>query len=417
MLGFEIGRLGLKESIDRIEVLKDVSVFPLDETGDVIHEDSSTHEAAREIRLLLQRVLELNPHDFLQKMRELFFHLFSVDHSHYRDLLLQAARKEPEATRDFCLSFLFSDDVIFIDDQKNLSDLYDVLSFIGIEKIPAESLRQVRDLLSEPFFRRPSLHARTIRFLAPVFVAEDILEIRTLYEMDLVPRDLLPWSEVQFIFAKLSLPESWLEEPIVRPGQHLDRVRPEDLEDIRWAVGLEGTPLQIIFRYLGCLVAAGPDATELFYQMSEKLPETAFHRRLFETTGQRLAFERALLLLREDILRDVHRSREWILGTSEEIFNPAGLPTPLTPWPARLRFLPTLWTEFANPIDQSDFGQEAQPEIQQLDLIAERVARLMGKHPLPSADDVIEAENAFKEFLVQWDKLIAKLCPRLDILP
>lgn len=417
MLGFEIGRLGLKESLDRIETLKDVSVFPLDESGDVIHEDSSTHEAAREIRLLLQRVLDLNTRDFLEKMRELYFHLFSVDHSHYRDLLLQAARKEPEATRDFCLSFLFSDDVIFIDDQKNLADLYDVLSFIGIEKIPTESLAQIKDLLSEPFFRRPSLHARTIRFLAPVFTVEDLLQIRSLYEMDLIPRNLLPWPEIQFIFAKFSLPDTWLEEPPARPEQHLDRVRPDDLEDLRWAVGLEGTPLQIVFRYLGCLVAAGPEATELFYQVSEKLPETAFHRGLFETRGQRLAFERALLLLRDDILRDVHRSREWILEMSEEIFNPAGLPTPLTPWPVRLRFLPTLWTEFANPFDQSDFAKDASAEIAQLDRLTERLAQLMGKRPLPSADDLTEGENVFQEFLNSWDRLIGKLCPHLDVLP
>ena len=417
MLGFEIGRLGLPETLSRIESLKDISVFPLDEDGVVIHEDPSTHQSARELRLLLQHTLELSLQDFLVKMRELYFHLFAADHSHYSDLLFQAARKSPALVQDFCMNLILSEDVIFLDDQKNLLHLFDVLDSMGLATLPSASVDQIRGLLREPFFRRPSLHARVIQFLGPSLNAEDFQAIRALYEMDLVPLHVLPWDQVISWGTHLALRNEILAPPRPRPEVLSATIQPEDLEDLRWSVGLEGVPLQIVFRYLGALAAAGPEATQLFYQVSEALPDAVFHRRHFETEGHQWAFEASLNLLREDLLREVHRSGEWISEMSEEIFNPANVHTPLSAWPTRLRFLPTLWTEFANPIESSEIFPLLAPHIETLDGIIERLALLLTKSPLPSADALQEGETLAHDFLRSWQRLLAVLCPHLDVLP
>lgn len=417
MIGFQIAQLGLDETLSRIDALKDIAVYPLDEEGELIDDDNSAEDSAREIRLLLQRLLEIDVRSFLVKMRELYFHLFSVDHDHYKDLLMQAAQKDPAATRDFCLSFLFSDDVIFVDDQKNLADLIDVLETIGLRDLEAASLQQLRDLLKEPFFRRPSLHARTIRLLLPHLEPKDLAPIRRLFELDLIPPEQLSWSEVQLKFAPLQVPPSSLVTPVPRPELHLDDMEPEDLEDLRWGVGLEGLALQIVYRYLGCMIAAGPEAIELFYQTSEKLPETAFQRRLFETHGHRLAFERGLEMLREDILRDVHHSGLWFREVSEEIFNPAGVPVPRSPWPAPIRFLPALWMEFANPTDGSEFALEAAEEIKQVDQLIQKLNQMLAQRGYPSADDLAEGEKVFESFLGLWNRLLSKASVHLDVIP
>ncbi|MBM6453106.1 hypothetical protein, partial [Lacticaseibacillus paracasei] len=60
---------------------------------------AATHDSAREMRLLLQRMLDLDFDAFTTEMRRLYFHLFAIDHDHYRDLLFQAAQKNPAAVR------------------------------------------------------------------------------------------------------------------------------------------------------------------------------------------------------------------------------------------------------------------------------------------------------------------------------
>ncbi|MBX3034671.1 MAG: hypothetical protein KF865_12175 [Bdellovibrionaceae bacterium] len=414
-LGFEIAHLSLDDALSRIGVLQDAAILPVDEDGVVIEDDSGAQESAREIRLLLQRVLDLDTRAFLGKMRELFFHLFSVDHSHYHDLLLQSARRDPVGTRDFCLEFILSEDVLFIDDQENLHDLYDVLEFLGLGQLPLEARHELRSLIKEPFFRLPSLHARNLQLLAPLWSMTDFADVKRLFEMDLVTTPDLIWARVSPTFSSGGTAQ--LSQPAPRPQQDLHRVQPDDFEWMRWALGIEGTPLGLALRLLGCLVAEGPDAFALFFKVSEAQPETAFEMRNFETSGQRLFFLKALDLLREDILRDVHHSAQWFAEIPEDRPAPWQVPIPPSAWPTPLRLLPAHWGEFANPTDGVDLGAAAREQILAIDRICDELSETVRKMPFPSTEQLDRAHQGFLEFQQRWNLLLQKIRPRLAVLP
>lgn len=414
MLGFQIGQISVDDVLQRIDLLKDQSVLPMDEGGLVIEDDSAARDSAREMRLLLQRLLDLDCDLFLQKMRELFFHLFSVDHEHYRDLLFHAAQRRPEATRDFCLEFFFSDQVLFIDDQQNLHDLMDVLESLGLGSLPYKALEDFRKLWLNPFFRLPSLVARTIEFLLPVLDEKDLPNVRRLFEMDFIPAEELLWQTVSETY----LHQGIVTGPIVvNPQSDRHRVTLHDLEQMRWGLGIEGTPFSIAFRYLGCLVARGPEALSLFFEVSKTQPETAFNESNFETNGHRLFFVRGMDLLREEILRTFHHSAEWFTELPEERLFP-WIPRPaVDPWPLALRALGYHWGEFGDASESSEFATIAKKEIDSLDKLADQISELLRKHPLPSAEELQLGEVLMKDFVRGWEKLISQIRPFLNVLP
>lgn len=404
MNGFEIAQLQMQDALQRIEELKDSSILPMDDEGAVLDADEIAVSSAREIRLLLQRILDLDVHAFLNEMRRLFFHLFAVDHDHYQDLLFQAARRDPVATREFALELILHEGVLFIDDQKTLHGLFELLELLGVESLPPKDLDRLRQLFSQPFFRVPSVHARLIRFLAPVLQGNDLANVRRLFEMDLVDPKVLTWN-----FA--------LPAPAVRPADFSSLVTLRDFEDLHWAVGIEGTLHTLSFRMLGSLLAAGPSAAELFLEICESQPETAFRRHQFETRGQEVLFRQGLETLRSEVLREAHRSGDWFVHLPVEKNWPWAPPAAPDPWPAALRFLPYHWTEFADPTDESDFARLAAPEIQRLDDLAEKIALLLKKGILPTREQLEEGENLQMKFALAWQHLLSKALPHLEVLP
>lgn len=417
MIGFEFARLSEDEVLQKIAEIQDISALPLDEEGVVIEGDSQAAEAARHIRLLLQRLLDVNPDRFLVEMRRLFFHLFAIDHDHYRDLLFQASRLRPMEVRDFAVEFLLSDDVIFLEDQWTLHDLIDVLETYDLAQFPPEMLTALKALWLEPFFRIPGVQARLIKWLHPIMNETDIRAARTLFEMGLIPAKELTWAQHREHLVLHGLIGSALEEPEVRMHVYAAKVTLEDFEDLRWSVGIDGTPHALKFRMLGAALAAGPRAKGLFIEASEAQPETAFHREVFETTAQRAYFWAGLDRWRESVIRDAHLSRDWFTQLPVDKIWPWTAPLPPDPWPREIRSLTGHWGEFANPAEGSEFAIDAAETIKALDTIGDEIAELLRNHPWPTLKELDRAQILLGEFLKQWDRLWPRARPHLDLIP
>lgn len=417
MIGFEYAQLTEDEVLQKVAEIQDIAALPLDEEGRVIEGDSQAGEAARHIRLLLQRLLDLNPGRFLLEMRRLFFHLFAIDHDHYRDLLFQAARSHPVEIRDFAIEFLLSEDVIFLEDQWTLHDLIDVLESMKLADIPSEKTRELKALWTDPFFRLPALHARLIKWLHPVLDETDLRTIRQLFEMGLIPSKELTWSRHRELLSARGLGGQHLEEPEMRLHLHIAKVTLEDFEDLRWSAGIDGTPHALKFRMLGAALASGPQAKGLFIDMSEAQPETVFHREVFETPAQRAYFWAGLDRWRESVIRDAHLSRDWFVNLPEDRVWPWTAPLPPDPWPREIRSLTGHWGEFANPTEGTEFAAEAEEQIKALDTIADEVADLLRSHPWPTVKELDRAQSLLTEFLKHWDRLWPRARPHLDLLP
>lgn len=417
MIGFEIARLNLPDTLTRLQELQDVAVLPVDDDGTVIDDDSLALDSAREMRLLLQRLLDLELDAFFNEMRRLFFHLFAIDHDHYRDLLFQAAQKNPTRVRDFAMEFIVSGDVLFFDDQYTLHDMIDVIEQLGPAFLGEEDRGRLRSLLTEPFFRLPSVTARIVKILGPTLTKSETLDVRRLFEMDWIPANELTWDLIRPALKMNGAPASWLETPKAQPKQFDGAVTTDDFESLRWMAGIEASPVSLRLRLLGALIAEGPKADALFLTLSETQPETAFHRQNFETEGQKHFFLKSLDRVREEILRDIHQSSEWFIATPVEKTWPWMPQPPANPWPLALRELAMNWDEFAIGVEKTDFATLALTDIQALDDLADKVDALVKRHPLPSADDLTEGATLLRKFRFRWDQLLPKMLPRLDVLP
>lgn len=416
MNGFQIARYSLDEALRRIEDLKEFSVLPVDDDGQVIEDDPTADSSAREMRLVLQRILDLDVGAFLLEMRRLFFHLFSVDHDHYRDLLMQALRRDPLTTKEFALEFLISDEVIFFDDQYTLHDLLDLIEALDSTVLDANDLRRLKSLLHKPFFRLPSLLGRLAKFLAPTLDERDLRQVHRLFEMDLIPAKELTWEQFLARVGEERLPRG-LRAPLDLHAQLAGEVTAGDFEDLRWAAGIDGSTHGLAFRMLGCLAARGPWADELFIEMSEAQQDSVFRREHFETEGQRFFFRQGLAKFRQEIVREAHRSGEWFVNVPLERSWSWTPPPPPDPWPSSLRFLTFHWGEFANPTDGSEFATDAIAEIGELDRLGDAIVDLLRKHPLPSADLLEEGDRLLRVFVETWNRLLPRILERLDIVP
>lgn len=417
MNGFQIAQYTLDEALRRIEDLKEISILPVDEQGVVIEDDPVADSSAREMRLILQRVLDLDADAFLTEMRDLFFHLFSVDHDHYRDLLMQALRRRPEATKNFAMEFLTSDEIIFFDDQYTLHDLLDIVETVDASLLDDNDRRRLKALLRQPFFRLPTLLARVAKMLAPLLDEDDIRQVHHLFEMDLIPEKELTWSQFRGLVNQEHLPRG-LKDPL--PALHVElggEVGADDFENLRWMAGIDGSNHGLAFRMLGALVASGPWADNLFMEMCEAQPESVFRREHFETAGQRFFFMQALAKFRQQVVREAHRSAEWFVNVPLERTWSWAPALPPDAWPSSLRFLTHHWGEFANPTDGSDFAAENVKEISELDRIADESAELVRKHPLPSAELLDDGRASLAEFVATWNRLLPRILARLDVVP
>lgn len=417
MTGFEIARLDLNGTLKRLEELKDIAVLPMDEEGLVIEDDPLAHDSAREIRLLLQRLLDLDLDAFLGEMRRLYFHLFAIDHDHYRDLLLQAAQRDPARVRDIAMDFLVSEDVLFFDDQYTLHDVFDVLEQLGAAFLDDRQRAQLISLLAEPFFRLPSVHARVIKLLGASLTPAEAPLVRRLFEMDWIPAKELTWDLLVPALRANGVAENLLATPRANPRAFDAQVTAADFEDLRWMAGIECGTTALRLRMLGSIVADGPMAADTFMRISEMQPETAFNRGHFETDGHRHAFLTALERLGEEIAREAHQSGDWFMNVAPDRTWGWAPPPPGTPWPRALAELTGNWGEFANPTDDTDFATEAEAEIKAIDDIGDEVADLLKRHPFPSAEMLAEGDQLLARFRAAWERLLPRILPRLNVLP
>ncbi len=416
MIGFEIAHLNVDQALERIRALEETAVFPVDEEGKVATDDATSHASAREIRLVLQRLLEIDQKVFFSQMRRLFFHLYAADHDHYQDLLKHAVQRNPEATQAFAIEMLLSEDVLFIDDQYTLHHLLDVLEKMGAQELPAASLQALNGLLSRPFFRLPSLLARLIRFLAPVADEKMVMQVRQLFEMDWLPDDELTWAQYLGLLQKYKVPLASAQAPKANPPAFERHVQLKDFENLRWMVGLEAPSVSLRFRLLGALVAGGPLAGQLFFEASESQPETAFHHDQFETEGHFHLFLASLDRLRETVVSGAHQSGTWFTDPSPDRAWPWMLEKP-DAWPRNYRELPMYWGEFANPTDESEFGLLFKSQIDSMDQVIEKITLAMARAPLPSADQLQEVATLREIFLGLWSRLLPEILQRLDVIP
>lgn len=414
MNGFQIARYNLEEALRRIEDLREIAVLPVDDLGEVIEDDPTAESSARELRLILQRVLDLDTDAFLAEMRRLFFHLFTVDHDHYRDLLMQALRRNPQATKNFAIEFLTSDEVIFFDDQYTLHDLIDIIESADASLLDDGDRKRLKALLHKPFFRMPGVLARLAKILAPMLDEHDIRQVHRLFEMELIPSRELTWSQFT---AKITEFPRGLREPVAMHASFLHLVTADDFENLRWMAGIDGSHHGLSFRMLGALAAAGPWADDLFLEMCEAQPDSIFRRDGAETAGQRAYFLQSLAKFRQEVAREAHRSGEWFMHVPMERAWAWAPTLPPDAWPTSLRFLTHHWGEFANPTDGSEFATENVILIGELDALADAAAELLRGHPLPSADHLDEGHRLLVRFVETWDRMLPRILARLDIVP
>lgn len=417
MNGFEIARYTLDDALARVDILKDGAILPLDEKGAVVEDDSEAQETAREIRLLMQRILDLDASAFLRKMRELFFHLFTVDHEHFRDLMVQAAAKRPEEVRDFAFDFLKSEDILFLDDQETLHELIDALERLSPELVHDEHIAIVKSLWARPFMRLPSVQARLVKWASPSITKEDLPVVRRLFEMDWIPQEELKWSELDEELRKLGFDGDDLVPPMSRPQGFVAKLTLDDFERIRWMVGIDGPLHSLRFRLFGCMVSAGPWAEKLFIETSEFQPETVFSAENFETAGQGLFFFESLRRFRREIISEAHYSGDWFMTIPPEAERPWAAPVPLDPWPPHIRYLSHHWSEFADSAERGDFLAEVTAEFAKLDKLVEKNVELLSKSGFPSAERLAEAEAIQRDFLAVWQEMLPKALARLDKIP
>lgn len=417
MTGFEIARYSEDDVLQKIAELQEMSALPVDEDGQLIPDDPLSVESAREMRLLLQRLFELHPMRFFAEMRRLYFHLFAIDHDHYRDLLRLAARTHAGDVRQLGVDLLLSEDVIFLEDQRTLRHVLDVLAEIPLEDFPSEEIAELKSLWSDPFFRLPSLHARLIRWLSPLLDEIDINPIRTLFEMGLIPSKDLSWSDVREFFSSKVKSNAKLSSPELRPQNYLSGISLDDFEDLRWSLGIDGTANALKFRMLGASLAAGPGARGRFVELCESQPETIFHREVFETPSQRAYFWSGLERWKNVVLRDAHWSRRWFHDLPDDRVWPWTAELPPDPWPRPLRSLPGHWGEFANAMDRSTFAAENPEAILRLDRLAEELTDLLQQHPWPTGEDLQQGESILERFDAEWGRLWPQMRPQLDLFP